>query len=396
MRYIILMVCLAFVMADEPAAQTTNDIQLSTTILPDTDQYHGSKVLQFAKPAEGTISVPPNWTDVETAVVGDNPRLIAAIVVRFKDERGEVGYAIANDGKTAVDSTSVLSFHRGGNRMIADFSIAVRSDRDAADAERQISYQIVLSKDRVIARLAECREGTLRVNDRDYGIRLYAPSINNPFFDLSTDAACVIDMNRDGRYSWKWRVDDSDRTVIPSEQVKLTGPFKVDGQTFKAKAVDPVGTLLTCSDYPGDTATVVGFFAPDFSVTDLTGVTHTLGDMKGRIVLLTFWSGRCPYCEKIRLRLDTLVSRCDTTQFQAVSASTDTSRTAIAEFVQERPYAGIVVPYSVPLWKTFNARGTTPVYYVFDRDGSVMFSGSGASAFSVVEQIITNKLSTDQ
>ncbi len=396
MRYIVLTICLAILLPAVLFGQSAHSIALSRQILSDTAQYHGSKVLTFAKPAAGTVTVPPQWTAVETAVMVENPRLQQVVVVRFKDNRSVVGYAVANDGRTVFDSTSVLHFHPSGDRQIADFTITVRPKENTDTTGEHFACKIFLSNNRVIARLAECREGTLQFRNRDYGIRIYAPSINNPFYNLSSDAVCLIDMNRDGTYSWKWRINDLDGTIISSERVKLTKPFNVDGQKLKAVSIDSAGTVFTCSDYLGDTAAIVGFLAPEFSVADLAGITHTLADMKGRVVLVTFWSARCPYCEKIRPRLDTLVSRYDTTQFQAISATVDSNRVAITKFLQNKPYGGIIVPYTEPLWKMYNSRRTTPVYYIIDWDGSVVFSETGASTFSIVERIIGNMLSNER
>ncbi len=395
-RYIVLMICLTVALPAVLFGQTTHTVKLSRQILSDSSKYHGSKALEFVKPAAGTVAVPPHWSALETAVIIENPRLRPTVIARFHDDKGVVRYAVADDGGTVFDSTSVLSFHLSGDRQIADLTITVQPEGKSDTTLKQFAGKIFLSKDRVIARLAECREGTLRIGNRDYDICIYASSINNPFYDLSTDAVCLIDMNRDGTYSWIWQIDDSIGTIIPSERIVLTKPFSIDGHKLKALSIDSAGTMFTCSDYPGDTAAVIGFFAPGFSFTDLDGINHTLADMKGRVVLVTFWSGKCPYCEKIRPRLDTLVLRYDTTRFQAISAVIDSDRVAIMKFLQNRPYGGIIVPYNAPLWNMYNSRKTTPVYYVIDPDGAVVFSGTGASAFTIVERIVADKLSSHQ
>jgi peroxiredoxin len=40
----------------------------------------------------------------------------------------------------------------------------------------------------------------------------------------------------------------------------------------------------------------VGAKAPDFTVRDLKGQTWTLDRIKGKVVLLRFWTDQCPYC----------------------------------------------------------------------------------------------------
>lgn len=394
MRNSILVILSLFLLPAVLMGQAIHTVHLSKKLLPDTAQYHGSKYITFAKPAKGIITVPPDWGTVEMAMIGENPRLQPAIVVRFHNTDG-VHYAVSSDGKAVFNASSVLQFHSSGYRSIAYFQMAIVPDGTTDSADSHISYQLVLSKNRVIVRLAECREGVLQIGDSEYGVRVYAPSIYNPFYEISSDAVCLVDANRDGAYSWRWRINDANGAIIASERMAMGKPFHVDGYKLKAQSIDPAGTIFTCSDYPDDTAAVVGFLAPEFAITDLAGKTHSLADMKGQIVLITFWSARCPYCEKIRSKLDSLVAQCDSARFTAISATTDSNVDKINKFLRAKPYPGIIVPYVKQLWQIYNARRTTPVYFIIDRDGSIVFSGSGASAFSIVDQIVRAKLSVD-
>ncbi len=47
-----------------------------------------------------------------------------------------------------------------------------------------------------------------------------------------------------------------------------------------------------------DTLIRVGAPAPEFSLPDLEGRMHRLADLRGRIVLLNFWSAECPWSER--------------------------------------------------------------------------------------------------
>jgi thiol-disulfide isomerase/thioredoxin len=236
----------------------------------------------------------------------------------------------------------------------------------------------------------------LTIGTHSYAVRLFVPSINDPFYSLSAEIICLIDMNGDGNFSWKWQLADSGQTIVPTEQVALTSPFSVHGNKLRATAIDSAGTIFRCSTYNGDTAAVVGFLAPDFSFNDSNGTRHDLSAMRGKIVLVTFWSTSCTFCEKIRTDLNALVQRSDTAQFQSISPAADTDIKSIAAFVKEKPYEGIITPYDASIWNMYNRRMTTPVYYIIDRDGAIIFSGAGASMMAIVDRLVTTLLRNHQ
>jgi thiol-disulfide isomerase/thioredoxin len=373
-------------------ARSEITIPLSVQALQEGEQFHGSKVLTFTKTTSPAIAVPPEWTEVESAAIIDNPLMQPVTIIRFKKADGAVEYAMPPDGAAGYDSASVLHFHANGDRSIAEMAIALRLKNKPGEAPRRIAGQIVLTGDRVIARIAECRTGLIRTGDHSYPMRLYMPSINNPFYSLSSDAFCIVDMNGDGNFSQRWELTDSGQTIVPSERIILTDPFNLNGAKLKATGIDSAGSMLSCSDYHSDTAAVVAFKAPNFALADIAGISHTLSGLKDKVILVSFWSTGCSYCEKIREDLNALVQRCDSSVFKSVAAALDSDRATLAAFLHDKPYAGIIAPYDASFWKIYNPRMTTPVFYVIDRDGSIIFSGSGASMFAIVERLIMKRI----
>jgi len=147
-------------------------------------------------------------------------------------------------------------------------------------------------------------------------------------------------MNGDGIYSWKWQLVNSGRTMVPSERVTLTDPFNVNGKKLMAAAIDSAGTLFTCNDFESDTSAVVGFKAPNFSFTDISDTARSLSAMHGKIVLVTFWSTSCPFCEKIRPGLNALVQHCDPASFQSIAAAADSDPRQLPHFFVINPMRG--------------------------------------------------------
>lgn len=60
-----------------------------------------------------------------------------------------------------------------------------------------------------------------------------------------------------------------------------------------------------------------GMMAPEFSLTDAEGNTHTLSDMKGKKVYVKFWASWCPACLAGLDQLDELSK--DNSEFEVIS-----------------------------------------------------------------------------
>jgi len=43
---------------------------------------------------------------------------------------------------------------------------------------------------------------------------------------------------------------------------------------------------------------MIGSLAPDFTLNDLAGMTHTLSEQRGRMVVVNFWSAECPWSRR--------------------------------------------------------------------------------------------------
>ena len=66
-----------------------------------------------------------------------------------------------------------------------------------------------------------------------------------------------------------------------------------------AKILTAAAILLVLSLVPGKAATAeVGHPAPDFKLTDIDGVSHTLADFKGKTVVIEWVNPECPFVQK--------------------------------------------------------------------------------------------------
>lgn len=136
--------------------------------------------------------------------------------------------------------------------------------------------------------------------------------------------------------------------------------------------------------------------APDFTLTDQYGVTHTLSDYRGKTVFLNFWATWCPAC------------RTEMPDIQAIYEETlkqddpdlvilgvafpnngdETDEEGIRDFLEENGYtyptvmdtdASLILPYYIIAY---------PTTYMIDKDGNVYGYVPGSMTREMMEDII--------
>lgn len=116
--------------------------------------------------------------------------------------------------------------------------------------------------------------------------------------------------------------------------------------------------------------------APSFSLSDLSGVTHNLGEHLGRIVLLYFWSATCPWS----VRADKEIAKwpadiLSNTVILRLAMNADEPTDDIRREAVSRVEGILLLD---PERKTTDAYGAlvTPEFFLLDRGGIVRYHGA--------------------
>lgn len=381
-----LFLCLLLSCAASTHAQTVLNVPLHRVDLPDTGLFYGAKELSFVAIAPPS-GLPAAAHQVSVASLFERTAFERVWLVRYLDESEDTDYAVVPLTGVESGTPTLLKFRTVGDRSIADAEIGMRPRLADAASAQTFHCQVVISKAKVFSRPAECREGTITLKGHGYGIRVYAHSVNEPIHVLSDETVCLLDVNGDGNFAPAWRIAEPGGKVVASERLPLLSPFSIAGTRWRVAQVDSAGTSLQLEEFPGDTYATKGFKAPDVAFTDSAGSTFDLQSQKGKVVLLTFWSTQCSYCEKIRPRLNELVKRYADSPFLAVDAAVEPNMDALRPFLKATPYAGTIVPFNASLWQTYNRKRTTPVFVVIDSQGIIQLAASGASLMPVVDRM---------
>jgi peroxiredoxin len=115
---------------------------------------------------------------------------------------------------------------------------------------------------------------------------------------------------------------------------------------------------------------------PDFTLPDLQGRIHILGDYRGRIVVLNFWSAECPYSGQADARLLEFSREWGEAVVVLNVASNDNeSREQVAAAVRGRKLPVILYDERHRVADQFAAQ-TTPHCFVIDGQGLLRYQGA--------------------
>lgn len=125
-------------------------------------------------------------------------------------------------------------------------------------------------------------------------------------------------------------------------------------------------------------AYAVGVQVKDLVFTDMDETTHPIEAYRGQVVVLDFWSCRCPYVEKSeRARRDLITQYAPRgVVYCAIDSNRDEYPEEIKQYLAEHKTSYTVfVDYFGEAARQFNATHT-PQAFLLDRDGVIRFIGS--------------------
>lgn len=116
--------------------------------------------------------------------------------------------------------------------------------------------------------------------------------------------------------------------------------------------------------------------APDFKLLDLERQIHCLGDYRGRIAILNFWSAECPQCE----RVDLLLSAClrewgGRVVLLTLAVNANETEEAISTAARQHGLTPILLANRTQLPEEYGAQ-TTPHLFVVDGSGILRYRGA--------------------
>jgi peroxiredoxin len=143
-----------------------------------------------------------------------------------------------------------------------------------------------------------------------------------------------------------------------------------------------------------------GAKAPQFSMTGLDGQTYDLGQLRGKVVLVTFWSTRCAICHSEIPKLNRLAQRYQGQDVVFLGFTSD-NPTKVDTYLKNTPFAFTIIPNSFGVVVQYADRDREgnmnigfPAYFLLDQNGQVQAKLSGWDKTDSIDSQISRLLSS--
>ena len=119
--------------------------------------------------------------------------------------------------------------------------------------------------------------------------------------------------------------------------------------------------------------------APRFHAKTLTGETFTNESVKGKVVLLQFWTTWCPYCRGEQTLVDDIDHEFADRGLVVLAIDVGESKKTVRKYLADHPRSCRIVLNDDTNLAAMYAANVYPIYVVIDRDGDIAGTQRGAS-----------------
>jgi thiol-disulfide isomerase/thioredoxin len=133
---------------------------------------------------------------------------------------------------------------------------------------------------------------------------------------------------------------------------------------------------------------LVGKPAPELAVTDIQGKQVTLPSLKGKTVLLDFWTTWCEACRADGSALDKLYAKYGGQNLEIIAISVSEDRAIVEKFLKQHRHSyQIVLTSENEMPRPFQI-GVLPTYIVIEKDGNIAGVVEGDQGFSDLRKML--------
>lgn len=157
--------------------------------------------------------------------------------------------------------------------------------------------------------------------------------------------------------------------------------------------------LLTVGAF-SQTSLKVGAPAPAFVATDMKGESVDLNQLRGSVVVMTFWSSRCEICHVEFPKLNRVIRDFSGKKVVFLSLTME-NEAKVETYLKKNPLEARVVPNSFGVVLQYADRDKSgnldmgfPAFYVINEQGNIQYKSSGYDKTPSLSSTLSRLLST--
>lgn len=328
------------------------------------------------------IKYPRSWKHVQISRVFNVEGVKPVYILKYEDSGDSIKYVVDTNADLDLSIEWPLHFIANGNVQNAETGIKIMKQDNTSVNE--VNFQIRLADNFTYAMVNECRRGEMVFNGTRIEV-LMRTAMSHPVYSLSDNTMLYADLNNDKIINEHSKVDAEGRVQM-SEQLSLSNPFIINGLKYEAVYISEDGMNLVLEPALKDTACSPGFYLPEIAGKDKTGAPVTLKDFRSKKILIQFWSAGCPHSESIRLAVNNLITKSGN-RFVSINIPCETEA-EVNEYLAEHPISSMFLYVDEKIKDKLNPRSVTPLFYVVDEQGKVIFTEPGSNCIKVVEKLL--------
>src|SRR6476661_6241773 len=142
----------------------------------------------------------------------------------------------------------------------------------------------------------------------------------------------------------------------------------------------------------------IGAPAPQFAGQSIDGSSYDLSQMRGQVVVVTFWSTRCLICKAELPKVNQMIRGYAGKDVIFLALTAD-DQAKVADYIRKSPQEAHVIPNSFGALLAYadkdkdgNLNFGYPAFYVIDKEGRVSYKGSGWDCTNQIASAVNNLL----
>jgi peroxiredoxin len=159
--------------------------------------------------------------------------------------------------------------------------------------------------------------------------------------------------------------------------------------------------FLSASSIFAQQALKAGESAPAFSAQGLDGAMHDLGQLQGKVVVITFWSTRCEICHSEIPKLNGVAERYKGKDVVFLAVTMD-NEAKIAPYLKKNPFNFRILPNSFGVMLKYadkdrsgNINMGFPAHFLIGRNGTIALRTDGWDKAANLDSQISRLLTTN-